>query len=531
MAEPAILELDPRRALTLELPRMLNGARRATLRTLLALSGGAIRVEGAERIAAAPEPVIFALTHHNAWEAVLAPAALVAVRRGRPVRFLVDWMFVDLPWTGWLVRQIDPIPVYAKPALLGLREAHRRVRSRESALERALAALDAGADVGVYPEGRRNPDPWRLADARRGLALLALRSGVPILPVGVDFPARDRLLRTPRAGRFVLRAGEPLHFGAERDAWLDAAPHARRALERELVAPILDRVFTDLARLSRKVHLPRNEETPVIADPLDINPEEDSERKDQGFQLRKDSRFVTRSRESSAAAVAEEAAEAPRSQAVRVLRVDSPEIRRAALVVVDEVYREEKGWIGATVDREIPEGADLDGRQTWFVALEGAVPVGAVRIEFDPSLRLPAELGVELEPGVDLDRLAASGRFVEIGRLMIRPEWRSRPALVLDLMRAAIEEVVARGYSHLVTAVFEDDPHSPYRFHTRVLGFQRIGTHRRGELACSSRRILLVLDLPRAWHALRARRAKLASQLAGGAEARLAEMLPEPSAL
>ncbi len=528
VAEPAILELDPRRALTLELPRMPGGARRATLRTLLALSGGAIRVEGAERIAAAPEPVIFALTHHNAWEAVLAPAALVAVRRGRLVRFLVDWMFVDLPWTGWLVRQIDPIPVYAKPALLGLREAHRRVRSRESALERALAALDAGADVGVYPEGRRNPDPWRLADARRGLALLALRSGVPILPVGVDFPARDRLLRTPRAGRFVLRAGEPLHFAAERDAWLDASPDERRALERELVAPILDRVFADLARLSRKVHLPRNEETPVIAEPSSILLEDDAEGKDQDLQLGKDSRFVAGCRESNAVPIA---AEAPTSQAVRVLRVDSPELRRAALAVVDEVYREEKGWIGGDVEREIPRESAFDSGQAWFVALEGAVPVGAVRIEFDPTLRLPAEPGVELEPGVDLDRLAASGRFVEIGRLMIRPEWRSRPALVLDLMRAAIEEVVARGYSHLVTAVFEDDPHSPYRFHTRVLGFQRIGTHRRGELACSSRRILLVLDLPRAWHALRARRAKLASQLAGGAEARLAEMLPEPSAL
>ena len=105
----------------------------------------------------------------------------------------------------------------------------------------------------------------------------------------------------------------------------------------------------------------------------------------------------------------------------------------------------------------------------------------------------------------NLDRLARGGRFAEVGRLMIRPEWRSRPKVVLALMRAVGAEVVERGCTHLLTAVFEDDPHSPYRFHTRQLGFERIGTHRHGELACASRRILLVLDIARSLERLAGR--------------------------
>ena len=482
---PDTLALDPLRALSLELPRLDGAVRRATLRGLLALSAGTIRVEGADRLAAAPEPSIFALTHHNAWEAVLAPATLIALRRGRLVRFLVDWMFVDLPWTGWLVRQSEPIPVYTKAALFRLREAHRLARRRDSALRRALDALGRGEDVGVYPEGRRNPDPWRLSHARRGLALLALRSGVPVVPVGIDFPARDRLRRTPKAGRFALRVGDPLDVSAEHASWLSArGEEDRRTVEREAAPALLDRVCRELARLSRKVHLaaPGTATGPAVrlAEPAAVE------------------RMTTE-------------------------KVDSPAARTAVLTILEEVYRKEKGWL-RDVGAEIPADPAADAAHTWFVVRAGDEPVGAVRLAWDPPLELPAEMGVELDAGVDLRRLAGAGRFVEIGRLMIRDAWRTRPALVLELMRAAIREVVERGYTHLFTVVFEDDPHSPYRFHTRVLGFERIGTHQRGELACASRRILLVLDIARAWERLRSRRARLATQLTLGLEERLASL-------
>jgi 1-acyl-sn-glycerol-3-phosphate acyltransferase len=61
----------------------------------------------------------------------------------------------------------------------------------------------------VFPEGTRSPTGG-LQEAKDGLALLALRSGAPILPVGVSgtdrFWPRGRILRP--GGRVGLRVGE-----------------------------------------------------------------------------------------------------------------------------------------------------------------------------------------------------------------------------------------------------------------------------------------------------------------------------------
>jgi 1-acyl-sn-glycerol-3-phosphate acyltransferase len=485
------LVLDPLRVFSLELPALESPLRRGTLRTLLALSAGAVRVDGVERLAAAPEPSIFALSHHNAWEALLAPAALVALRRGRLVRFFVDWMFVDLPWTGWLVRQLEPIPVYAKRARFGLRDAHRLRRLEGlSPVDLAVAALDAGDDVGVYPEGKRNPHPHILLRGRSGLGVVALRSGAPVVPVGIDFDARDRLGRTPKVGRFALAVGEPLDFPAERAAWLAASAAERPALERRLARGVVDRVQAELARRARKVYLPRPGAGSQTASPAT-------------------------SRSTSPAATA---GDGPTAE-----RVADEATRAAALAVLGEVYGDEKGWL-ASVEHEIPLDPAADPAQSWFVARAGGEPAGTLRLAYDPPLALPAEAEVELDPGVDLEALARSGRFVEIGRLTIRPRFRGKPAVVLALVQAAIREVDNRGYDHLLTAVFEDDPHSPLGFHTRVLGFERIGTHRKGELRCASRRILLVLDLAKARARVASRGGRVLARLvgAGAAPARAA---------
>ena len=56
----------------------------------------------------------------------------------------------------------------------------------------------------------------------------------------------------------------------------------------------------------------------------------------------------------------------------------------------------------------------------------------------------------------------------------------------------------------------------PLRFHTQVLGFERIGTHRYGELACASARIILILDIARAYQRLKKRENKVWKELGEG---------------
>jgi hypothetical protein len=205
--------------------------------------------------------------------------------------------------------------------------------------------------------------------------------------------------------------------------------------------------------------------------------------------------------------------------------------RDRALTVVEAVYEREKRWI-ADAGAEVPPDAGTLADRSWFLVTVNGRPAGVIRLVYDPPLELPAELDVRLEPDVDIESLKRRGRFVDIGRFMIVPRYRRNIRVVLRLMRAAIFEVVERGYTHFFTSVFADDPHSPLGFHTRVLGFERIGSHRTGELACTSIRILLILDIARAYQRLKQRQNRVLVEL--GDSVRLAmegRRLPRPRAV
>lgn len=195
-------------------------------------------------------------------------------------------------------------------------------------------------------------------------------------------------------------------------------------------------------------------------------------------------------------------------------RVVSSSDREKALAVVEAVYRREKKWI-AEIGAEVPPDAGAIDDRSWFLATVDGRPAGVIRLVYDPPLELPAEFEVTLDPKVDLAALRQRGRFVDIGRFMIVPQYRRNIRVVMRLMRAAVVEVVERGYTHFLTSVFADDPHSPLGFHTRVFGFERIGSHATGELACTSIRILLILDIARAYQRLRQRKNKVFRELGG----------------
>lgn len=217
---------------------------------------------------------------------------------------------------------------------------------------------------------------------------------------------------------------------------------------------------------------------------------------------------------------------------ITTTRIELPQDRAAAMEVIAAVYLAEKRWI-ASAEAEIPAVVAAESRTSWFLARVGDEPAGVIRLTYDPPLVAPPELQFRFEREIDLDRLAAECRVVDIGRFMILPRYRRRVAVALRLMRAALEEVVARGYTHLVTDVFENDPHSPLQFHTRVLGFERIATHRYGELACDSLRVVLMLDIAKSYRRLARSRNRVFREVAGGLSERFDALLrrqPLPAA-
>ncbi len=200
---------------------------------------------------------------------------------------------------------------------------------------------------------------------------------------------------------------------------------------------------------------------------------------------------------------------------ITVKRVLSAEDRRDALEVVEQVFMREKQWI-RTAGEQLPEVLEERGRCSWFIARVDGRTAGVLRLMYDPPLELPDEYDVSLLPGVDMDRMKREGRYVEIGRFMIRERYRKNPRIALRLMRTATREVLERDYTHFITDVFEGEAHSPLNFHTRVLGFEVIGKHLFGDLNCSSTRIILTLDILKVYRRIRNSRSRVYTELTEG---------------
>jgi 1-acyl-sn-glycerol-3-phosphate acyltransferase len=97
-----------------------------------------------------------------------------------------------------------------------------------AALKRGLAALRDGAFLIVFPEGGISPD-GRLRPFHRGAALLAARTGVPLVPIAIagtaDALPLSRII--PRARPITIRIGTPIPApGPARDDLVRASDQA-----------------------------------------------------------------------------------------------------------------------------------------------------------------------------------------------------------------------------------------------------------------------------------------------------------------
>jgi len=211
---------------------------------------------------------------------------------------------------------------------------------------------------------------------------------------------------------------------------------------------------------------------------------------------------------------------------ITVNKVMDAAARDQALQVVERVYRQEKNWLKSG-DQEIPADIAGDDRYSWFLARVNGRPAGVLRLFYDPPLELPPECQATFKRGFDPKKLMNAGKFVEIGRFMILPEYRKKILVAVRLMGSAVKEVVERNYTHFITDVFDGEPHSPLKFHTRILGFEVIGQHLYGELNCSLTRIILTLDIVKAYKRLKRQRNRMYRHLTEGVQGLLEDKLTD----
>lgn len=116
----------------------------------------------------------------------------------------------------------------------------------ENALEAAVEVLDRGELFGIYPEGTRSPDGC-LHKGHTGVARLALRSGAPVIPVGVA-GTREVLpkgKKMPHRGTIEVRFGAPMEFSSR---------HQSKS-ERLVLRSVTDEVMFEIAALSGQEYL------------------------------------------------------------------------------------------------------------------------------------------------------------------------------------------------------------------------------------------------------------------------------------
>jgi 1-acyl-sn-glycerol-3-phosphate acyltransferase len=94
---------------------------------------------------------------------------------------------------------------------LGTFKVNRGAADRE-ALQRSIEVLKAGEPMVVFPEGTRGAGPV-VGELRDGVAYLALRAGVPVIPVGMSALERSmpRGSKFPRPVRVRLVVGPPIY--------------------------------------------------------------------------------------------------------------------------------------------------------------------------------------------------------------------------------------------------------------------------------------------------------------------------------
>jgi len=155
------------------------------------LGGG--RVEGIEHVP--PDGAYIVVSNHTSNLDPLFVGTAIGHRTGRIIHFMAKDEIRSWPLIGWLARSAGVFFV-------------RRGEGDRAAQRIAMAHLEAGDVLGIFPEGTRSRD-GRLREAKLGVALLALLSGVPLLPVGIAgthriFPGRSRV---PHRTRVFVRIG------------------------------------------------------------------------------------------------------------------------------------------------------------------------------------------------------------------------------------------------------------------------------------------------------------------------------------
>jgi 1-acyl-sn-glycerol-3-phosphate acyltransferase len=153
------------------------------------------------------KPHIFVMNHQSMFD---IPAAFIAIPAN--IRFVAKHVLKYVPFLGWYMWATGMIFV----------DRSNRARAVAS-LDLAGKRIREGANILAYPEGTRTKD-GSILPFKKGPFVVALKAGVPIIPVAID--GSGKLLPTGgfwlRKGVVRMKFGTPIETAHLTDADRDA---------------------------------------------------------------------------------------------------------------------------------------------------------------------------------------------------------------------------------------------------------------------------------------------------------------------
>lgn len=131
-----------------------------------------ITLEGAENL---PDdrPVMLCANHSSAWDPILFVAAIWT---GYPLRIMAKKQLLRIPILGSILKAIGVFAV-------------DRGNSDILAVKTAIQSLKQGWNLLIFPDGTRVKNPGQ-AEVKGGAAMMAIRSGVDMVPMFIDTKKR-----------------------------------------------------------------------------------------------------------------------------------------------------------------------------------------------------------------------------------------------------------------------------------------------------------------------------------------------------
>lgn len=174
-----------------------------------------LRIEGRENI-----PKHGAYVYASNHRSYADPVLVVISGRGH-FSFMAKSELFEKPLFAWLIRTLGAFPV-------------ERGKGDTAAIEKAVESVKNGRNLLIFPEGTRSKD-GRVGRGKAGVALIAARAGVDVIPVGITFEGKLHF-----RSRITVRCGKPIPAASLAVSENASERELLRSLKRNVMPPIMD---------------------------------------------------------------------------------------------------------------------------------------------------------------------------------------------------------------------------------------------------------------------------------------------------